>query len=154
MKEKFVQKVLPLCPSFLVWLGVGLCFLPLLHMDSGFGNVIYLSSAKMVFSGTQVSQGVELDFSVNIYLLVCLMVAILGGFSMLLGRYSPKNYWIGAAMALVGLVALFVSPFFVSLANPGITSDGLVYSFGFYFGGFFFLASIGLSIAVYFLKKK
>lgn len=158
MKAFLKDKLLPILPTILSFIGVGLFFLPSLQLDSGFGDTLFLNSAKMIFGGNDVinvaSGAYEFDYGVNVYMLTSLIISFLGGVSLYLGKQNPRSYLMGASLLLIGFIACFFWPLFLTMVNRAIKLNGLIYSFGFYLGQFFFASSIALSLLFFFTKKK
>lgn len=136
---------------------LGFSFLPLLKMSTAGGEWIYFQSFPLFFGGREsfaMSDGVYFfDFGINIYLLVVLQLFLLGSLSTILGRRSPRNLLFGFFLFLGAFVMGILTPLWIKMVNPGITSSGLHLGYGYFLMLFFAFLALGGAMLSFLISR-
>lgn len=148
----------PLLAALFGLAALGFAFLPLLKVATLEGIYLYWKSFPLFFGGEESfvtsSGSYVFDFSINIYLLIALQLFVLGALSTGLGRRSFRNLIFGLILYSVGLVFGALTPLWVKLVNPGVTTDGLHLAYGFFLMEGSLLAGIATTICCLVKSKR
>ncbi len=114
---------------------IGIFFLPRFALLDG---EAYLSiPSYLAFFGGDLGESIDgvyysLHLNFNYFDLVFFLLILQASFSSFLGRNDMHNQIISLIFGLFGLAVAVASPFFLSIVNAGISSDGLNLAYGYF----------------------